>query len=360
MKKILIIDDQEAIVYQVSYILQQNGFEILEAEDGRIGLDIAKSEKPDLIICDIMMPNMDGYSVFQELKKDPNTEMIPFLFLTAKGEKEDIRIGMNLGAEDYLSKPIDLEELVQAVNTQLKKKEINEKMSETRLHEIKKNLNETLPDGLHSPLEKILEIANQLKLNLKTLQKSSVQELLNQIHSSGEVLHKRVENYIIFAHLELIQKSPEKISDLQKNILENPKDITENMALQKAISRNREKDVELKLENSNIKISSMYYMKILDEILENAFEYSEPGLPIKVYSIIDPEYYLVSIQNFSNIPENQISIRNFQDKEKIGNLNRGLGLEIVKKILQLHGGILSISTKSDNLVHVNFTIPIYS
>ncbi|MCB1193429.1 MAG: response regulator [Leptospiraceae bacterium] len=360
MKKILVIDDQEAIVYQVAYILNQNGYQIIEAEDGEKGLQLAKTENPDLIICDIMMPKVDGYAVFQELKKDPKTENIPFLFLTAKGAKEDIRIGMNLGAEDYLSKPIDLGELVQAVATQLKKKEINDKISEIRLKEIKTNLNQTLPEGLNTPLEKILEIANQLKLNLKNLQESSIQELLDKLHSSGEILHKRVENFIIFAHLEFIQKSPEKIVELHQKTLENPKDIIENMVLKKAISENREKDIDLKVENAKLKISSMYFMKVLDEVIENAYKYSSRNTPIEVLSFVDSDRYILSMQNISNTPEGLISVTNLQNKEQIEHLKNGLGLEIVKKILQLHGGFFTIKVNNENVVKINFTLPISS
>ena len=88
--------------------LEMEGFEVLTAENGRIGIDLAQSELPDLIICDVMMPEVDGYAVLQQLRAHRPTATTPFIFLTAKGEKPDIRAGMNLGADDYLTKPFGM------------------------------------------------------------------------------------------------------------------------------------------------------------------------------------------------------------------------------------------------------------
>jgi DNA-binding NarL/FixJ family response regulator len=96
-------------------------FRPLAAENGRVGLDLAKREVPDLILCDVMMPELDGHSVLQALREDPRTVGIPFIFLTAKGEKTDIRSGMNLGADDYLTKPVAKADLLTAVRARLER-----------------------------------------------------------------------------------------------------------------------------------------------------------------------------------------------------------------------------------------------
>lgn len=102
-------------------ILRLEGFAALGAENGRVGLEVARSERPDLIICDVMMPLLDGYGVLQALRARPETAAIPFIFLTAKGDKVDHRCGMNLGADDYLAKPIGKSDLLQAVQVRLKR-----------------------------------------------------------------------------------------------------------------------------------------------------------------------------------------------------------------------------------------------
>jgi CheY-like chemotaxis protein len=124
MKTILIIEDNKEVRENTSEILELANYKTLTAENGKIGADLAKKNKPDLIICDIMMPELDGYGVLHILSKDPSTASIPFIFLTAKSEKEDFRKGMKLGADDYLTKPFDDLELMNAIETRLKKNEI--------------------------------------------------------------------------------------------------------------------------------------------------------------------------------------------------------------------------------------------
>ena len=106
MNKLLLIEDQPQMRANLVLILQLNGFTVLSAENGREGLEVARSERPDLILCDVMMPELDGYGVLEALRTDDDTASIPFIFLTAKGEARDQRAGMKLGADDYLTKPV--------------------------------------------------------------------------------------------------------------------------------------------------------------------------------------------------------------------------------------------------------------
>jgi len=119
MKTILIIEDQPDMRENIATILEMEDFAVLEAIDGRAGIEMAREEKPDLILCDIMMPKMDGYDVLHALRQDKTIAGTPFIFLTAKGEKRDLRAGMNLGADDYLTKPVSAEDLLSAVNARL-------------------------------------------------------------------------------------------------------------------------------------------------------------------------------------------------------------------------------------------------
>ena len=106
MKTILIIEDQPDMLKNIATILKMEAYAVLTADNGRDGLASACAEKPDLILGDVMMPTLDGYGVLQGLRKDRTVAGTPFIFLTAKGEKRDVRAGMNLGADDYLTKPV--------------------------------------------------------------------------------------------------------------------------------------------------------------------------------------------------------------------------------------------------------------
>jgi DNA-binding NarL/FixJ family response regulator len=118
-RKILIIEDESEFLAVVSQFLELHGFNMCGASDGASGLALAQRERPDVIICDITMPNLDGYGVLQALRADPELAGSAFLFLTAQGEETDRRLGMNLGADDYLSKPVSLPKLLEAICTRL-------------------------------------------------------------------------------------------------------------------------------------------------------------------------------------------------------------------------------------------------
>ncbi|MBD2246340.1 EAL domain-containing response regulator [Nostoc sp. FACHB-888] len=121
MTKILIIEDQEAVRENILDLLEAEDFETIGAANGRIGVNLARSEVPDLILCDMMMPQLDGYGVLRILRQDPRTATIPFIFLTAKSAKSDFRQGMNMGADDYITKPFTRAELLSAIINRLEK-----------------------------------------------------------------------------------------------------------------------------------------------------------------------------------------------------------------------------------------------
>ncbi len=127
MKKILIIEDNEDIRENIAELLELSDYEALTAEDGKVGVEKAVEHLPDLIICDIMMPELDGYGVLHILGKKKETAAIPFIFLTAKAERSDLRKGMILGADDYITKPFDDTELLEAIEVRLKKQEALQK-----------------------------------------------------------------------------------------------------------------------------------------------------------------------------------------------------------------------------------------
>ncbi|MFZ1694703.1 MAG: response regulator [Flavobacteriales bacterium] len=123
MKTILLIEDDEIMRENTADLLEQSGFRVLTAVNGREGVSIAMDEGPDIVLCDIMMPELDGYGVLHQLGSDPRTADIPLIFLSAKAELSDIRMGMSLGADDYLTKPYEKHELLQAIEVRLKRGE---------------------------------------------------------------------------------------------------------------------------------------------------------------------------------------------------------------------------------------------
>jgi DNA-binding NarL/FixJ family response regulator len=123
MAKILVIEDEPEMRRNLVTVLRMEKHQAVEAGNGRTGVELAGKEKPDLIICDVMMPELDGYGVLQSLREDSDLAGIPFIFLTARGEKPDLRTGMNSGADDYLTKPVAKADLLASIQARLKRQE---------------------------------------------------------------------------------------------------------------------------------------------------------------------------------------------------------------------------------------------
>jgi DNA-binding response OmpR family regulator len=173
MKKILLIEDNPEVRENTGEILSLANYHVLTAANGKVGVDLAQKEKPDLIICDIMMPELDGYGVLHILSKNEQTASIPFIFLTAKTEKTDIRKGMNLGADDYLTKPFDDTDLLNAIEARLRKNAMIQKQYEVSA------------EGL----ERFIKDAKQV-LNIKDLgkdKKVKVYKKKSEIFSEGDL-----------------------------------------------------------------------------------------------------------------------------------------------------------------------------
>lgn len=119
MNSILVIEDHPEMRRNIATILEMENYVVYSCSDGRAGVNLARAQRPDIVLCDVMMPGMDGHEVLRQLRADPATASLPFIFLTAKGEKPDVRAGMNLGADDYLTKPVSASDLLATIETRL-------------------------------------------------------------------------------------------------------------------------------------------------------------------------------------------------------------------------------------------------
>lgn|GEM_PF-194697 len=150
MNKILFIEDDLSILTYIKKILEKSDYIFTAAINGQEGVEKAKELQPDLIVCDVMLPFMDGFKVVTELKKNPETETIPFVFLSALSQRENVRQGMNLGAEDYLTKPFDRKELLAMITAQFKKQERIAKRIEKKVREFKQKTENKTPFSIKS------------------------------------------------------------------------------------------------------------------------------------------------------------------------------------------------------------------
>jgi diguanylate cyclase (GGDEF)-like protein len=223
MKKILIIEDEEFIRENLLELLEAESFEVISADNGVQGLQLATEELPHLILCDIMMPEMDGYGVLTALRENPKTASIPFIFMTARAERMDIRVGMELGADDYLIKPCTPPELLKAVTTRLAR---HSAIEQRYLHELQQATSRFQETLLYDPLTKLpnrLSLQEQFEnllpqINQQLVNQSPAQSLLVAVFCIALDRFKRInENFgYEFGDL-LLQLFAKRLSNLVKN-----------------------------------------------------------------------------------------------------------------------------------------------
>jgi diguanylate cyclase len=178
MNKILIIEDEENLRTILIDILETEGFKTLVAEDGYSGIHLAVRENPDLILCDILMPESNGYEVLAAIRQNPNLAAAPFIFLSSKAQKQDVRRGMELGADDYISKPFTREELLGAINTQLKKYSFRREYYIDRLRQLEKELSYLVNYDSVTKLPNHLSLREQFALVLRKYELNERAQLL--------------------------------------------------------------------------------------------------------------------------------------------------------------------------------------
>jgi len=172
MSKILIIEDDPILLESLSDFLEEEGMEVFQAENGKEGVDLATKELPDLILCDIFMPKLNGYEAFEKLKSEVSTSLIPFIFLTAKAEREDILYGMTLGADDYITKPVDFDELLVRISRRMEKTRETIRRSEIKYHAVFETVHDAI---LLIRLSDLAVVdANQAACNLLELSREEI------------------------------------------------------------------------------------------------------------------------------------------------------------------------------------------
>lgn len=365
MKTILIIDDDNQIINSLKQILQVLDFNVITAEKSSDGINLAKQVLPDLILCDITMPEMDGYEVLDALKRNSLTVNIPFIFLTAKSNRKQIREGMNLGADDYLTKPFTIHELRDTIYTRLAKKEQIETEIEEKLEELRNNISLYLPHELYTPLNGIITTAQLLENCADKLTIKQIRNMGEIISFSGHRLQKTIEKFILCSELELISSDSQEMAELRSK---TEKCYTNNIVIDIAQSitneYKRNNDLILNITDQAINIPKQYFQTVVTELIDNAFKFSEANTPVEISSNIYDSFYTISITNHGRgMTKQQIkkigAYMQFERK-KYEQQGTGLGLSIAKKIVELYGGELIIESVINEKTIVNILLPINS
>lgn len=350
--RILVIEDDEGIRAEVLEWLEFEGYIGFGAVNGREGIEIAQRELPDLIISDINMPEMNGYRMLVELRANRATSTIPVIFLTARTTRRDIRYGMEMGAEDYITKPFTNEELLTSVKTQLSKLESVRTNTNKQLHELRSTITHTLPHELRTPLICILGYGELLDMDAENLTPRSIREMASNIVASGQRLNHLIENYLLYAQLELFSLDPHQSGAYQRAILNKPATILTRTCETVAQRYNRTADTRLDLAaNFPTRVTDIDLDKIVTEILDNALKFSDPQSIVQVSTRGEAHWLQIKItdrgRGMTSEEINRIGAYTQFKRDIYEQQGAGLGLTIAKLLTELYGGYLEIESVPD-------------
>lgn len=350
MKRILVIEDESGIRENIKEILSLEGFYVITAPDGSVGVELAKEEHPDLILSDIRMPELDGFGVLKALHQNSLTSNIPIIFLSAKASHDDLRQGMELGADDYLTKPFTASELLKAIAARFEKQEAINRESAAKLASLQHNIARSLPHEMLTALNGILGMSDLLLTDYESFSPEEVVEAIRGIHDSGETLHRLVQNVLLLFKLDSIAVSFQAgENNLDRTAVKN---IIGSVAHSCAEKVSRETDLELDLEDAIVNISPEYLAKAVEEIVGNAFKFSQAGTAVRLFSKVDEQFFKLYISDRGRglTTEQIANIGAYMqfDRKRYEQQGNGLGLIIAKRIVELYGGEFSVENSISN------------
>jgi two-component system, sensor histidine kinase and response regulator len=365
MRKILVIDDTDFIREDIATTLQFEGYITVTAEDGLVGVEKAKLEKPDLILCDVSMPRLDGFGTLEHIRAAEGISTTPFIFLTAKAEKSDMRRGMELGADDYLTKPFTTDELIKAVETQFsKQKQVTAKFQQ-EMDSVIGNITYALPHEFRTPLNGLLGCADLL-IDIARAGKSGepvdmdeVELMATSIQDSAKRLHRLTENFLVYTQIQSLAANPREVAELQKQRALGLRSTIEDIVMTQATVFSRQDDVTLDVDEAEIVISNQNFYKIVDEVVSNAFKFSTAGQKITVLAKDHTDHYTLAITDCGRGMKEEyikrIGAYSQFEREIHEQQGAGLGLAIVKKLVEMHNGTFELESVVDDHTTVRLT-----
>jgi len=362
MIKILVLEDELSIRENIVELLEDEGYLVLQASNGGDGVAVAMDMTPDLIISDVMMPVMDGYGVLKAVRAHPPLATTPFIFLTAKADKPDFRTGMELGADDYLTKPFTQEELLQAIASRLSRQTVIREEAEKTLDDLRKNISYALPHELRTPLSGIIGPSKMMLDMLDTLDKKDIHEFLTIIHESGERLHRLIQNFLLYAQLEMDSNDMAQIASMRRGATLAADQVIAKGAADRAAYHKRPADLTVTLMKASVAIAHEHLEKISAELVDNALKFSKPGDAVDLTGTASGSMYSISVRDRGKgmSPADIERIGGFvQFKRKLHEQQGpGLGLTIAKRLVELHGGSVTIVSDPGVETTVTATLPI--
>jgi signal transduction histidine kinase len=365
METILVVEDNPIVLESIAESLRINGYNVLQAKNGVEAISLTKAYSPHIILSDIMMDEMDGYALLNELRQNPETALIPFLFMSAKTDFDDIRFAMNLGADDYITKPFTPTSLITAIKTRLDKHAMTQSVINSKIKQLTENLAYAMPHELRTPMTAIMGCADLIKRNLDPLNAEEILLCSELIDTSVRRLYRLIEQFNHYAQLTLIESDALRRKQLYSQLTMYAGDTMQEYIEEEATRHNRNADVSVEdgIGGDAVMPIKPYYLEIVvREVLNNAFKFSTPGSPVRVTLSKTNNAFVFTVHDRGRGISQQ-HIRNIEaftqfDRQQYEQQGVGLGLALVKKILDLHGGSFSLQSKQGYGTTVQMTLPL--
>lgn len=357
MPTILVVEDDVEIREVLQDLLTYHGYKCILASNGADALEKVGIDRPDLVISDIMMPEIDGYELLERFQKQPELTNIPFIFLSAKVEVRDLRKGLLLGVDDYVTKPFHGQELVDTIKNRLEK---NKKIR-AEYEKIQKSIALYVPHELRTPLVSIMGYADLLLSEFNEIDSESAIEMISHIQGSAMRLNETIEKFLIYSELVLENGEKSAPSSEKGNVLINEHAIIEIIS-DKLIKYERNNDLRVEVESSELNLNRSHFQFMINQLADNAFKFSKRGSSVKIFGIKDGENYRLSFNDCGiGMTKEQIhSISAFNQHERFRRQQEGngLGLVTIKKILELNKRGMKIFSEPDKFTKVVINLPI--
>ncbi|GAB5466099.1 MAG: hypothetical protein Kapaf2KO_15350 [Candidatus Kapaibacteriales bacterium] len=362
----MIIDDAEFILDSTATLLEFEGYEVITANDGEEGIQMANIHRPDLILCDISMPKTDGYGVLKNIRSNAESNTTPFIFLTAFTEKNRMRQGMELGADDFLVKPYTRDELLAAINSQWKKYSIMEKAVQQKVDEVGKNVSYALPHEFRTVLNQIMGSARFLSSNPSEIAPEEITELADDIKISAKRLMKITENFLAYVKIESIWNNTAKRAALKNYTTDEPCAHLYDIASNTAYDLERTNDLQIDgiVDGIRLLMSTESYHKLIDELTVNALKFSNSGTTVRINTWLDGDsgmlHHNIIDQGRGMTKEQMNGIGALMQFERTiyEQQGVGLGLVIAKKLVELHDGEFDIESELGKGTKIHFALPV--
>jgi signal transduction histidine kinase len=344
MKTILLIDDDETILSVFGMALKHHGYRVIEASSGDEGLELAKKHLPDLILSDISMPGKDGQTVLKMIREHPELNTKQVVLMTGQTHLVTLRRGMELGADDFLVKPVSLGDLLRCVEARMERAQIHWRVEDRMLAKLRGTLQSSLPHELFTPLGGIIGLADVLQADYDNFSKEEVKDFIQDIHQSALRLHRTLRNYLMV--LDLQEKPAEKGTVKERLAAEDFERSLLSGIHTAGDYHKRDEDIEIKIEACEVICTPGDASLIAEELVDNACKFSLKGTRVKVEFGPGPELK-VSDEGRGMSSEEIAQVGSFQqfDRKKHEQQGLGLGLALVQKLAVRCAATVSIESQ---------------